>query len=85
MRARLDQADRFTGFSRGTAKPYELLAAFEQAEPYLGLPTHAYKLIGWLVRLTEPQDREEGSRPIAGFEHRPRMAWSALRRKVTVA
>jgi replication initiation protein RepC len=65
MRARLDQADRFTGFERGTAKPYELLAAFEQAEPYLGLPTHAYKLIGWLVRQTKPQDWEEASRPIA--------------------
>jgi replication initiation protein RepC len=65
MRARLDQADRFTGLPRGTAKPFRLLAAFEQAEPYLGLPAHAYKLIGWLVRQTQPQDWEEGSRPIA--------------------
>jgi replication initiation protein RepC len=65
MRARLDQADSFTGFPRGTAKPFELLTAFEQAEPYLGLPPHAYKLIGFLVRQTRPQDWEEGSRPIA--------------------
>jgi replication initiation protein RepC len=65
MRARLDQADSFKGFPRGTAKPFELLTAFEQAEPYLGLPPHAYKLIGWLVRQTRPQDWEEGSRPIA--------------------
>jgi Replication protein C N-terminal domain len=65
MRARLDQAERFHGFPRGTAKPFELLAAFEQAEPYLGLPPHAYKLIDWLVRQTRPQDWEEGSRPIA--------------------
>ena len=65
MRARLDEADRFTGLPRGTAKPFELLAAFEQAEPYLGLPAHAYKLVGWLVRKTRPQDWEEGSRPIA--------------------
>ena len=65
MRARLDEADHFTGLQRGTAKPFELLAAFEQAEPYLGLPTHAYKLLGWLVRQTKPQDWEEGSRPIA--------------------
>ena len=65
MRARLDEADRFSGLPRGTAKPFQLLAAFEQAEPYLGLPAHAYKLIGWLVRQTQPQDWEEGSRPIA--------------------
>jgi replication initiation protein RepC len=65
MRARLDAADRFTGLPRGTAKPFEFLTAFEQAEPYLGLPPHAYKLIGWLVRQTRPRDWEEGSRPIA--------------------
>jgi len=65
MRMRLDQADRFQGLPRGTAKPFGFLAAFEQAEPYLGLPPHAYKLIGWLVRQTQPQDWEEGSRPIA--------------------
>jgi replication initiation protein RepC len=65
MRARLDEAERFAGLPRGTAKPFELLTAFEQAEPYLGLPPHAYKLIGWLLRQTRPQDWEEGSRPIA--------------------
>jgi len=65
MRARLDQADRFTGLPSGTAKPFRFLAAFEQAEPYLGLPAHAYKLVGWLVRQTQPQDWEVGSRPIA--------------------
>ncbi len=43
MRAKLDEADRFTGLPRGTAKPFSLLAAFQQAEPYLGLPAHAYK------------------------------------------
>jgi replication initiation protein RepC len=65
MRARLDEAGRFPGLPRGTAKPFLFLAAFEQAEPYLGLPTHAYKLVGWLIRQTQPQDWEEGSRPIA--------------------
>jgi replication initiation protein RepC len=65
MRARLDEADRFTGLPRGTAKPFTFLAAFEQAEPYLGLPAQASKLVAWLVRQTEPQDWEEGSRPIA--------------------
>jgi replication initiation protein RepC len=65
MRVRLDEADRFTGLPRGTAKPYTYLAAFEQAEPYLHLPAHAAKLVAWLVRQTKPQDWEEGSRPIA--------------------
>jgi replication initiation protein RepC len=65
MRARLDQADRFKGLPKGTAKPFTFLFAFQNAEPYLGLPKDAYKLISWLVGLTEPQDWEEGSRPIA--------------------
>ena len=65
MRAQLDAADRFTGLPRGTAKPFALLAAFQQAEPYLSLPPHAYKLVSWLVSQTQPQDWEEGSRPIA--------------------
>ena len=70
MRAWLDRADRFEGLPQGTAKPFTLLYAFKQAEPYLGLPAHTYKLIDWLVRLTKPQDWEEGSRPIAWPEAR---------------
>ena len=65
MLTMLDQADRFTGLPRGTAKPLRVLVAFQEAEPYLGLPAHAFKLISWLVRMTQPQDWEEGSRPIA--------------------
>jgi replication initiation protein RepC len=65
MRVRLDQADAFTGLPRGTAKPLRFLAAFQEAEPYLGLPVHAYKLVAWLVKQAQPQDWEEGSRPIA--------------------
>lgn len=65
MRARLDQADRFTGLPPGTAKPFTFLAAFQEAEPYLGLPRDAYKLVSWLVQMTRPPDWEEGSRPIA--------------------
>jgi replication initiation protein RepC len=65
MRARLDQADRFAGLPHGTAKPFTFLAAFQEAEPYLGLPRDAYKLVSWLVQMTRPQDWEEGSRPIA--------------------
>ena len=60
-----DEADSFTGLPRGTAKPFEFLAAFQEAEPYLGLPPHAFKLVSWLVKQTRPQDWEAGSRPIA--------------------
>jgi replication initiation protein RepC len=72
MRAWCDRADSFQGLPRGTAKPLEFLYAFKEAEPYLDLPGHAYKLMDWLVRLTKPQDWEEGSRPIA---------WPAARRQ----
>jgi hypothetical protein len=65
MRVRLDEADKFTGLPHGTAKRFEILAAFEQAEPYLGLPSQASKLVAWLVRQTQDQDWEQGSRPIA--------------------
>jgi replication initiation protein RepC len=65
MRARLDQADGFCGLPPGTAKPLAFLAAFQEAEPYLGLPAHAFKLVSWLVKQTRPQDWERGSRPIA--------------------
>jgi replication initiation protein RepC len=70
MRAWLDRADSFKGLPTGTAKPLTFLYAFKDAEPYLGLPAHTYKLIDWLVRLTKPQDWEEGSRPIAWPEAR---------------
>jgi replication initiation protein RepC len=59
-----DRADDFKGLPAGTAKPLRLLAAFQEAEPYLGLPTHAFKLVSWLVKQTMPCDWEEGSRPI---------------------
>lgn len=60
-----DRADGFIGLPRGSAKPLRILAAFQEAEPYLGLPAKAFKLVSWLVRKTQPQDWEEGSRPIA--------------------
>ena len=65
MRAHLDQADGFKGLPIGTAKPLRFLAAFQEAEPYLALPAHAYKLVAFLVKWTRPCDWEEGSRPIA--------------------
>jgi replication initiation protein RepC len=61
----IDQADQFAGVPRGSAKPLRFLGAFQEAEPYLGLPAHAFKLVSWLVKQTQAQDWEEGSRPIA--------------------
>jgi replication initiation protein RepC len=70
MQAWHDRADSFKGLPAGTAKPLTFLYAFKEAEPYLHLPAHTYKLVDWLVRLTKPQDWEEGSRPIAWPEAR---------------
>ncbi len=60
-----DRADSFAGLPTGSAKPLRLLTAFQEAEPYLGLPAHAFKLVAWLVKQTMPCDWEQGSRPIA--------------------
>jgi len=60
-----DRADSFPGLAPGSAKPLRLLAAFQEAEPYLGLPAHAFKLVAWLVKQTFACDWEQGSHPIA--------------------
>jgi replication initiation protein RepC len=60
-----DQTDQFQGLPHGMAKPFRFLAAFQEAEPYLGLPPQAFKLIACLVKMTQSQDWETGSRPIA--------------------
>lgn len=64
MLAARERADEFVGAAAGSARPFSYLAAFQEAEPYLGLPPQAYKLIAWLVKQTMPHDWEEGSRPI---------------------
>lgn len=65
MLAARDQADHFTGVAAGTAKPFGYLAAFQEAVPYLGLPSQAFMLVAWLVKQTMACDWEIGSRPIA--------------------
>lgn len=85
MRAWLDRADSFKGLPPGTAKPLTFLYVFKDAEPYLGLPAHTYKLIDWLVRLTKPQDWEEGSRPIAWPEARRQEEFLGLSERRTQA
>jgi replication initiation protein RepC len=64
MLAARDQADQFKGAPKGTANIFRYLAAFQEAEPYLGLPPQAFKLVAWLAKQTMAQDWEEGSRPI---------------------
>ncbi|MDR3489813.1 MAG: plasmid replication protein RepC [Bradyrhizobium sp.] len=65
MLAAREQADHFQGAPKGAANPFRYLAAFQEAEPYLGLPPHAFKLVSWLIGQTMPHDWEAGSRPIA--------------------
>jgi replication initiation protein RepC len=65
MRAETIKADGFAGLPRGTAKPFEILATFEQALPYLNLPSKTFLLVSFLVDLTRAIDWEETSRPIA--------------------
>jgi replication initiation protein RepC len=59
-----DQADAFKGAPAGSVSTFRYLAAFQEAEPYLGLPPQAFKLVSWLVKQTMPCDWEEGARPI---------------------
>jgi len=65
MLAIRDRADQFQGVPADAARPLRFLAAFQEAEPYLGLPPQAFKLVAWLVKMTQPQDWRQGSRPIA--------------------
>jgi replication initiation protein RepC len=83
MQAWHDRADSFKGLPAGTAKPLTFLYAFKEAEPYLHLPAHTYKLVDWLVRLTKPQDWEEGSRPIAWPEARRQAEFLGLSTRQT--
>jgi replication initiation protein RepC len=65
MLAAREQADGFKGQPCGMGKPFRFLAAYQQALPYLGLPTQAFAWVSFLVQSTQAQDWEEGSRPIA--------------------
>ena len=44
--------------------PGQLLAAFKAAAPRLGISPRLVHAVDWLFRFTQPQDWEEGSRPI---------------------
>lgn len=58
-------AEAFNGLPEDVTSPGQVLAAFKAAAPCLGLSVRLVHAIDWLFRFTQPQDWEEGSRPIA--------------------
>jgi replication initiation protein RepC len=62
------QADRsaeaFAGLPEGATSPGQLLAAFKAAAPRLGVSPRLVHAVDWLFRFTQPQDWEQGARPI---------------------
>jgi replication initiation protein RepC len=57
-------AEGFTGLPEGVTVRGQLLAAFKAASPRLGLPPRVVHAIDWLFKFTQPQDWEQGGRPI---------------------
>ena len=57
-------ADDFTGLPDGVTVHGQLLAAFKAAAPRLGLPTRVVHAVDWLFKFTQPQDWEQGGRPV---------------------
>ena len=57
-------AERFAGLPEGVKSPGQLLAALKAAAPRLGISPRIVHAVDWLFRFTQPQDWEQGSRPI---------------------
>src|SRR4051794_36596506 len=57
-------AEDFTGLPLDVSRPGQVLAAFKAAAPCLGLAPRLVHAIDWLFKFTQPQDWEEGGRPI---------------------
>ena len=57
-------AGRFAGLPEGVRSPGQLLAALKAAAPRLGISPRVVHAVDWLFRFTQPQDWEQGSRPI---------------------
>ena len=57
-------AERFASLPEGIKSPGQLLAALKAAAPRLGISPRIVHAVDWLFRFTQPQDWEEGSRPI---------------------
>ena len=60
----LSAAEHFTGLPPDVSRPGQVLAAFKAAAPCLGLPPRLVHAVDWLFKFTQPQDWEEGARPI---------------------
>ena len=57
-------AEGFAGLPERVSSPGQLLAALKAAAPRLGISPRLVHAIDWLFRFTQPQDWEQGSRPI---------------------
>src|SRR5271155_5409052 len=57
-------AKSFAGLPEGVKSPGQLLAALKAAAPRLGISPRIVHAVDWLFRFTQPQDWEQGSRPI---------------------
>jgi replication initiation protein RepC len=57
-------ADGFAGLPDAVTSPGQLLATLKAAAPRLGISPRLVHAVDWLFRFTQPQDWEEGSRPI---------------------
>jgi replication initiation protein RepC len=56
--------EAFVGLPEAVKVAGQLLAAFKDAAPKLGISPRLVQLVDWLFRFTQPQDWEEGARPI---------------------
>jgi replication initiation protein RepC len=57
-------AEGFAGLPNGVTSSGQLLAALKAAAPRLGIGPRLVHAVDWLFRFTQPQDWEQGSRPI---------------------
>lgn len=57
-------ADAFAGLPAGVKVAGQLLSAFKEAAPQLGISARLVHAVDWLFRFAQPQDWEQGARPI---------------------
>jgi replication initiation protein RepC len=57
-------AEGFAGLPEGVTSPGQLLGALKAAAPRLCIAPRLVHAVDWLFRFTQPQDWEEGARPI---------------------
>jgi replication initiation protein RepC len=57
-------AEGFAGLPEGVRVAGQLLAAFKSAAPRLGIGPRLVHAVDWLFRFTQPQDWDQGSRPV---------------------